>query len=139
MFASTEYQLQDRSFFLWKQPAKQIERTRRHHSFSPVSRWNLRSSRQIFFGARRFFFSYNNRCENEPQRPYNNYRQSINLYIPTGDFEVGTVIPNMGPCGKHPNFVPEVTEANPNAMASSAACCLFNATFKSDNSTWQSL
>jgi len=43
---------------------------------------------------------------------------------------VGTVIPNMGPCGKHPNLVPEVTEANPNAIASSAACCLFNATFK---------
>jgi len=43
---------------------------------------------------------------------------------------VGTVIPNMGPCGKHPYLVPEVTEANPNAIASSAACCLFNATFK---------
>lgn len=38
-------------------------------------------------------------------------------------------MPNMGPCGKHPYLVPEVTEANPNAMASSAACCLFNATF----------
>lgn len=52
------------------------------------------------------------------------------IYVPTGDFDVGTVIPNMGPCGKHPYLVPEVTDANPNAMASSAACCLFNATFK---------
>lgn len=54
----------------------------------------------------------------------------ILIYIPTGDLDVGTVIPNMGPCGKHPYLVPEVTEANPNAIASSAACCLFNATFK---------
>lgn len=56
------------------------------------------------------------------------------LHSPAGDLEVGTVIPNIGPCGKHPYFVPDVTEANPNAIASSAACCLFNATFNINES-----
>lgn len=58
------------------------------------------------------------------------YRKSV--YLPTGDLDVGTVMPNIGPCGKHPYFVPDVTEAKPNAIASSAACCLFNATLKSN-------
>lgn len=58
-------------------------------------------------------------------------------YVPTGDLDVGTVMPNIGPWGKHPYLVPDVAEAKPSAMASSAACWRFSATLRpNDYRTW---